>query len=362
MRIAFYPQSLLPFHATSIEERPLGGTETGVIRLAEALQNLGHQVVVFTSETDPPKSHPPYFHLSKANGLQAVDVFICIREWIPLVYPIPTRKKFFWTGDAPDQVHNFGLGDKRVGKLIDGVLTVSNWHAQALSEASGLSLDKCFAIKNGIHLPYFTSPDPQPERKKRLVYASTPFRGLEHLARLFPLIQAQVPECELHVFSGFDVYRGKTEYSPEIQRRYEGLFEHLKGMPGVKVRGNVLQRELAYELLQARVLAYPNTFPETSCITVMEAQAAGCIPVTSALAALPETVGECGCVIGGTPGEAAYDNAFVTQCVNLLQNDSTFNELSLKAKNRAARELSWGAVAERFVRYLAEVHGLSSST
>ena len=52
----------------------------------------------------------------------------------------------------------------------------------------------------------------------------------------------------------------------------------------------VNQMELAREFMRAGVWAYPTWFSETSCITAMEAQTAGLCVVTSAIAALNETV------------------------------------------------------------------------
>jgi glycosyltransferase involved in cell wall biosynthesis len=57
----------------------------------------------------------------------------------------------------------------------------------------------------------------------------------------------------------------------------------------VVYRGSIPNSKLREELPTFDILAYPNTFEETSCIAVIEALSAGLRVVTSNLGALPET-------------------------------------------------------------------------
>ena len=86
------------------------------------------------------------------------------------------------------------------------------------------------------------------------------------------------------VFSSLKVYQVTTD-----RDEWEPLYRRCAETAGVEYVGSLTQPELARELRSVNILAYPNTFAETSCISVMEALASGCFFVTSNWEYLPET-------------------------------------------------------------------------
>src|ERR1700682_611511 len=115
MKFLFLSSDLRPIHARTLEERPIGGGPTSIIRLAEALDHLGHEVYVTTSLQDLPSSRPRYIPLQALPQIGEVDVLIVVRGWSHLFfYPVPHKKCFFWTGDSPSNPKTLGMGDKRV--------------------------------------------------------------------------------------------------------------------------------------------------------------------------------------------------------------------------------------------------------
>ena len=230
MKIVFFPTESCPFHGKSLEERPLGGTETGVIHLAEALSQLGHDVSVITRITDPPETTPRYIPIDEANNLGAVDVVIAVRGWKSVFLPFRAKKKFFWTGDAFDNTHTFGIGDHRFIKKIDGLLLVSDWHAQTICQSSGFPISKAFVLRNGVQLKNFAGEEKRV--RKRLIYSSTPNRGLIYLPEIYLDLKRKHADLELHVFSSLDLYR---PYWPPIYDdagEYQALIERIRSLPG----------------------------------------------------------------------------------------------------------------------------------
>jgi glycosyltransferase involved in cell wall biosynthesis len=343
MRLGFFANTI-PFDDFTLEERPLGGTETGVVRLARALNGLGHEVIVCTSAPNPRLSNPLYVNIESIRDVGPLDAFIAIRDWKVLNLEVFAKTKMLWTGDSYDQPFTLGLGDKRVVDLVDRLLTVSDWHTESLCEKSGFPREKAFTLGNGIEQSLFQGSEER--ARKRLIYSSVPYRGLQLMPDILAALVEKHPDLELHCFSGFGVY-GDLVHDND-KRNYADLLERLGKYEQFHTHGNVPQRQLAREMMRSSILAYPNTFEETSCITAMEAQAAGCVVVSSAKGAMPETVGNAGILLSQEPGTAAYTRAFVEAVDSVLSDFDLWKQMSDAALERA-QDFGWPIVAQRLV-------------
>src|SRR5262249_54874395 len=126
----------------------------------------------------------------------------------------------------------------------------------------------------------------KPREWTRCAYSSTPFRGLEILLKIFPRLRSSFPDLCLDVFSSMKIYGWQPR---DDENEFRSIYEAAK-QAGVIWHSSVSQPALLASLGKTGLFLYPNTFDETSCIAAIEAQASGCIVVTSAKAGLNETV------------------------------------------------------------------------
>lgn len=344
LTIAFLLRGV-PCSGRTLRAKPLGGSESAMISMAEALARRGHHVTVFTEAdalgTQHGVTYRSWRDCEAMTRQFTPDVFIGVRHLLPFLAGRWGRVNILWTPDAYDQpflnaalqlrfhdaAQDFEIGLYSLGYVqrhIDAIFCVGAWQADTLRERFKLHPDKVFLAYNGIQLDAF-APRALAERRREIVYCSTPFRGLEHLLRYFPAIRARVPDATCAVFSGMQLYGA----SAEEDRAQFGALYALAEQPGVELVGPVAKPTLAARLCEARLLAYPNTFAETFCIAVAEAQAAGLPVVTTQLGALPERVtdGVEGYVIPGHPSSEAYRAAFVDHVVELLTDDERWERM-----------------------------------
>ena len=354
------------------DEKPLGGTESAMIFMAQALAARGHDVHVFTN-TDRPGIYSgvcyhPYSEFESSALKKSPDILVGIRQLLPLLsrrwatvqlylspdaYDQPAlNSSMNITIDIPSQRFDVGLFSlKYVHRFIDGIICVGQWQAQTFIDRFKVSPEKVFVGLNGVALEYFPKPALLSQRKKQIVYTSTPFRGLKELLEFFPEIKQQVSDATCSILSGMQTYGVSDE---DNIKEYGELYQKAQ-QPGVTLYGPKAKREMIDILEESRVLAYPNTFAETFCISALEAQAAGLPVVTTELAGLTERVrhSEDGFLISGLPSQPHYKNDFIYYVVRCLTDDALWSRLSYSAYQKS-RAYAYSLLAEKWEDYFYE--------
>lgn len=124
---------------------------------------------------------------------------------------------------------------------------------------------------------------------KRIIYTSSYDRGLQHLLEMWPDIRKAVPDAELEIFYGWQLFDKFYSDNPSSMA-WKAKMVEMMGQEGIVKHGRLTQPELATEMQQCGVWAYPTHFGEINCISAIKAQAYGCEPVVVNYAALRETV------------------------------------------------------------------------
>ncbi len=312
------------------ETHPLGGTETACLHMVTVLRGLGHEVEILTDISEL-KEH-------------ACDIFISMRQWLLFKTDVRFGKlQYIVCQDDVDQPILERLRKdipyaQTIYNRVDGFILLSYYQYDRWLQELKVPHEKVFMSSNGIPFQAFSRYNTN-KRPPHAYYASTPFRGLHLLLKAWPVIHEAVPTAKLDVCSSLKVY-GQEE-PPE----YRQMYEQARALPGVNYRGSVSQSELRETALQSRVLAYPCTFPETSCIAAMEAMAAGCVVVSTTLGAMPETAWRNPLV---SIFEEGWLETWAKEVARVLTDDSYFNELSTQNRD-FAQFFDWNLVAKRWL-------------
>jgi glycosyltransferase involved in cell wall biosynthesis len=191
-----------------------------------------------------------------------------------------TKIRILWLHDLP--------GDPASEHLKDGgwekfhrLVFVSNWQMQAYIQAYNIPWSKCMVLQNAI-VPI--EEHEKPTDKIRLAYWATPHRGLNILVPVFQKLCEKYDNIELDVYSSFKLYGWDDQ-----DKQFQPLFDACEADPKINYHGTVSNEELRERLKETHIFAYPSTWPETSCICLMEAMSAGLLCVHPNFAALYET-------------------------------------------------------------------------
>lgn len=339
----------------SVDEGGIGGSETCAVYVAREFAKKGWKSVVFGDCAGLEREYDGVFYADHSKfadfvAKNEIDFFVSSRRADIFALPIRAARKAIWVHDVwLDQNPNANLNlDK-----VDKVFLLSPWHKKFfMNHHKGVPEEKVHVTRNGVDLSRFG----EKVRKipGRMVYSSSPDRGLETLLDLLPKIQKHVPEAELHVFYGFLNWeksarmrndRGQIELIERIKKKMT--------IPGVFYRDRVGQKVLAREFMKAELWAYPTWFTETFCLTAAEAMGSGTPVVATDVAALETTVGAAGVLVPvsknehgcGNTWDLAFQGRFVDECISMLSDQGRWKEYSQRGLEKA-KQFAWEGIAE----------------
>jgi glycosyltransferase involved in cell wall biosynthesis len=275
------------WHPSDITRKGLGGSETAAIKLAEALSER-YTVTVY-AECDycawRQVSFKPH---ATFDPLEERECVIYSRSPHMVDRPTFANNILLWMHDTD---YGDAITPERIEKF-DGVLALSDWHCEFLSDKYPFIEDKLVKFGNAIEPRYFEG-DCCPDRLPIALYTSSPDRGLDLLLRVWPKVRELVPEAELR-FAYASVYHKIAEQNPQVGAFRDKVYE-LADQPGVIDLGSLSHPQVAEQMQEAAVWLAPSVntnvgvhFMETYCIGAQEAAGAGAVVVAAEWGALPE--------------------------------------------------------------------------
>lgn len=188
----------------------------------------------------------------------------------------------------------------------------------------------------------------------RVIYTSSYDRGLLHLLEMWPDVKKEVPDAELHVFYGWQLFVQFYSGNP-ASMAWKAKMDELMKQPGITDHGRVPQKDLVKEYEQSGIWAYPTHFGEINCISAIKAQVYGCEPVVVNYAALRETV-QYGRRIEGDVYDQETKDEFKKQLI-LALNEPMAEEKRLEMQKWAKDTYSWKRIASDWdIEFRKEEH------
>ena len=236
MHILFYdPVTPFAYEANSIKAQALGGTESTVIRIAEALA-VHHQVSVaqHCRKQDDLSSKVSYLTLASAERLKP-EVLILLRDYKKLALlaeQFPKARRYLWLHNMPSrQLYKEREAFKRYHFEI---IAVSHFHQRAIQKRlAGNCLQRllnfyCAPFKLPIHVLYnpiadHLKADGTAIKEQQLLFMSSPQKGLAETLKRFKEVREHYPEYELLIAN--PGYVKMTEALPP-QAHFLGALPH----------------------------------------------------------------------------------------------------------------------------------------
>jgi len=271
---------------------------------------------------------------------------------VPGKIPIdPSKINILWQKNSHDQPNIYPwFQDKSNHTKYDWYVFNSHWNYEKFRMYFDIPTERCTVIKNGIEDFPTRSLRYNKGEPIRLIYHSTPWRGLNVLLAAMQYIKGSL--ISLDVYSSCQVYG--DQFKNENEKNYEGLYEQARQLPNVNYIGYKSHEYILENLHKYHMWAFPSIWEETFCISAIECMAAGLYCITTDLGALFETCSEFPIYI---PYEKDYDKLAeqfamtIKAAAEHLHEDHIQNHLAMQVKF-VKHFYNWNKIAQQWTGFL----------
>jgi len=357
--IAYGPYStanrLLDFRDDKIFNDSIGmtGSETSCAMISRELFLLGHDVTIFA----PVVSESDGYDWDGVKIRSYRDILSTINQDWHAIYswnePELLREVTWRTLRMCNlQINDFLHCSPGFDDHVDLWTSPSESHRMNVGSKSP-NPGKWTVVNNGCDPTLY---DPTKSVPGRVVWASSPDRGLHWLLSIWPKIKKEVPWAELRIhyrinswvnhFIEVDPVHNPTY--PELKSRAFYIRESIRKMNshGVKFMDSVSRNDMTKVWDEAQVLAYPCDpigYTEGFSVSIMEACASGTVPVITDTDALGEIYGEHVPMIHGRISDNL--NEYTELVIRSLKDDS-FRNNSIISCRSLANKYTWKSIAK----------------
>lgn len=255
-----------------------------------------------------------------------------------------------WQHIGIDQPFVQGIKDKYFQRSVDAFVYVSHWQMEKYRYIHQIPLRNAYVIKNAINKIEYKKRIKK--NKLKIIFTAPADRGLSVMLDAFLMLNRD--DVELDVYSSNEIYG--SDYVNHIGDKFDYLFNRAKEMKNVNYIGYVSNEEMKKVFQEANIWAYPAIVEETSCLSMIEAGAAGCLMVVNGIGALTETGADFAkySIIKPDYDELveAYAN-FLNEQIDIYWNQSTQDDLKEQSDyynkhySWEVRKLEWELLFEK---------------
>ena len=259
----------------------------------------------------------------------------------------PERKNILWLHHFVNMSEVQNIKSKDYFNKIDYFVFNSHWNYEKYRYKFNIPESQSVVLANAIEE---IDNKKKPTDKINLMYSNTPWRGISVLLNVFERLNLK--NVNLNVCSSTIIY-GKNFFELS-DKKYEKIYQRCKDMKNVNYLGYQKHEELIKLLQKTHIFAYPSCWIETSCISAIEAMAAGCQVVTSNLGALYETCSPFARLVHFNQNLNIFEKSYEQELSNSIKHYwSTENQKKLVNQSQVINEnYNWKHRSQEWIEFL----------